>query len=97
MKGKVISTRRARVRGKQHLIAMMTGARGEGKIAVDLGPADQLDVKVGEGAGITFRGVPIKVKDRKMLMALHIKDDRGKWKQIDRRRSKPQRKSRDEG
>lgn len=88
--GKVVSTRQAKVRGSQHLIAMVDTQRGQNKnkVAVDLGPANKLNMKVQEGTGLTFRGVPVKVKDRKMLLALYVQDNNGQWKQIDRRKSK---------
>lgn len=85
IKGKVLSTHKAKVRGSQHLIAMVNTERGQGKVAVDLGPAGKLNMEVRKDTGLTFRGVPVKVKDRKLLMALYVQDDKGQWNQIDRR------------
>ena len=83
--GKVLSTHKTKVRGREHLMAMVETTQKDKarKIVVDLGPADQLKMDVSKGSSLTFSGFPVKVKDRALVVAQSIqKDDR--FVQIDR-------------
>ena len=90
IEGQVASTHKTKIRGRQHLIAMLKpNGQQDDKLAVDLGPADKLKVEVKEGTKLTFRGVPVKVNNRKLMMAQAVQDQ-GEWKQIDRRKKSEQ-------
>lgn len=71
------------VRGTEHTLAKVKTADDK-TMLVDLGPASNLDRNLEQGAQITVQGVPVKVKDRVMLMAQKIMHD-GDKTQIDRR------------
>ena len=77
IEGKVLSTHKAKVRGTEHLMAIVDAKR-EGsdqgsKVAVDLGPANKLQVDVSKGSTLTFTGLPVKVKDRRLVIAQSVK------------------------
>lgn len=80
--GEVVSTRKAKVVGREHLIAIVKGDKGN-KVAVDFGPADKLNVDIAAGQQLTFSGAPVKVKNKSMLMANSIQHD-GQTVPIDR-------------
>ena len=84
--GKVASTHESKIRGKQHLIAMVETGKSR-KVAVDLGVADKLDTQIQQGAELSFNGVPVKVKDRKLIVADEVIQD-GERIKIDRRQQK---------
>jgi hypothetical protein len=86
MTGKVLSTHKAKVRSTEHLLAMVD-AKGKDKvhkIAVDLGPADRLNMKLEKGSTLTFTGFPVKVKDRSVILAQSVEQG-NQMVQIDRR------------
>ena len=88
--GKVLSTHKTKVRGREHQMAMIEASQNgkTRKIAVDLGPADQLKADISKGSSLTVSGFPVKVKDRPLVVAQSIrKDDR--FVQIDRQPSNP--------
>ncbi|REK18808.1 MAG: hypothetical protein DWQ37_03100 [Planctomycetota bacterium] len=89
--GKVVDTRKAKVRGRQHLIAIVENDKGN-KVAVDFGPAERLDLEVSKGDQLTFRGAPVKIKDKRMFMALSIDRD-GETVKIDRHKKKQDKES----
>jgi len=80
--GTVQDTHRAKVRGRENLIAMIKTSDGQ-KMAVDLGPADQLGQQPTKGSSLTFTGVPVKVKDKLLVMAQSVKTG-GQTRTIDR-------------
>ena len=86
--GKVLSTHKAKVRGKEHLMAMVETKQKEKthKIAVDLGPADKLRADISKGSSVTISGFPVKVKDKSLIMARWIKQGE-QFVQIDRQPS----------
>ena len=85
MTGKVTDTRKTKVRGTEHLLAIVDGSSNNaGKMAVDLGPADRLSMKVQKGSQLTFTGVPIKVKDKRLVIAQSVKQPNGETTQIQR-------------
>lgn len=70
--GKVTDTRKTKIRGQDHLIAMVQRSQDQGqeqKMAVDLGPADRLQTELRKGNTVTFTGFPVKVKGKPLLMA----------------------------
>lgn len=71
---KVADTHKAKIRGQEHLIAMVEASnKGQTqKIAVDLGPADKLNMKVNKGSTLVFSGFPVKVKNKPLIMAQSI-------------------------
>ena len=88
MQGKVLNTHKTQIRGREHLIAMveMQGQKQDqkaGKVAVDLGPSDKLNIDVSQGKSLTFTGVPVKVKDKRLVMARSIQSG-DQMVQIDR-------------
>lgn len=72
--GTVTSTRRAKVRGQEHLIAELKTQQGR-KFLADLGPASDVASKVSDGAKLTVTGVPVELKDRRVLVARAIEKD----------------------
>lgn len=83
--GKVTSTRKTKVRGTEHLLAMVdASASNAGTIAVDLGPADKLNMQVEKGTQLTFTGVPVKVKDKRLILAQSVEQHNGETIQIQR-------------
>ncbi len=84
--GTVESTREASLRGQKHLLAKVKTQEGK-SMMVDLGPADQLSSQPKDGSKITVQGVPVKVKDRVVLMARSIEQD-GKTTDIQREMAK---------
>lgn len=81
--GKVDSTREVTVQGQQHLLAKLKTDNGKSML-VDLGAKDQLSNTPREGAKVTVQGVPVKVKDRVVLMARSLEQD-GERSEIKRR------------
>jgi hypothetical protein len=59
---------------------------GTSRVAVDLGPAQRLGTEIKPGMSLTFTAVPVKVGDRRMLLAQTIRRD-GRAVPIDRRTS----------
>jgi hypothetical protein len=92
LQGKVLSTHKATVRGTEHLMAIVDATRQgsdkSAKVAVDLGPADKLKVDVKEGASLTFTGMPVKVKDKRLVIAQSVKDG-DQFVQINRQPAQP--------
>ncbi|REK10459.1 MAG: hypothetical protein DWQ37_16370 [Planctomycetota bacterium] len=82
LQGQVVETRKAKIAGTQHLIAMVENDEGK-KVAVDFGPADRLDMELAKGDELTFTGVPVKIRTKRMLMAHSLEHD-GKTVQIKR-------------
>jgi hypothetical protein len=75
--GNVVDTHKTKVRGKEHLMAMVEATQ-QGKthkIAVDFGPVDQLKMDITKGSTLTFSGFPVKVKDKRMMVAQTVKKD----------------------
>ena len=76
------------MRGNEHLIAIVDAKRQgndqRSKVAVDLGPADKMKDQVDKGETISFTGVPIKVGERRMVLAQSIEQGE-QTVQIDRR------------
>jgi hypothetical protein len=88
--GKVLSTHKTKVRGNEHLMAMVETKQNEKthKIAVDLGQADRLKMDVKKDSSLTFSGFPVKVKGKPLIVAQSIKQD-DKLVQINRQPSNP--------
>lgn len=72
--GKVLATHRTKVRGQEHVLAMVeSDQKGKArKIAVDLGPANRLQMNLTKGSTVTFSGFPVKVKDKLFIMAQSV-------------------------
>ncbi len=84
--GKVESTREVTVRGQKHLMAKISTASGK-KLMVDLGRADKLSGTLTKGQQVAVDGVPVKIKDRVVLMARSLTRD-GETEQINRQPAK---------
>ena len=71
LSGKVAKTHRATVRGEEHQMALLKLDSGK-QALIDLGNAESLGVELSEGDQIDVRGVPVKVKDRLVIIANSI-------------------------
>ncbi len=80
--GTVESTREISLRGQKHLLAKVKTQEGK-SMMVDMGPASQLSSQPKDGSKITVQGVPVKIKDRVVLMARSVEQD-GKTMDIQR-------------
>lgn len=71
---RVLDTHKAKIRGQEHLIAMVQPAQKDKnqKMAVDLGRANQLKVNLNKGDTLAFRGFAVKVKDKPLFMAQSV-------------------------
>ena len=96
--GEVLSTHKAKLRGTEHLMAIVETKQNDRtrKVAVDLGQADRLKMKVEKGSQLTFSGFPVKVKDRTLVLAQTVRDG-DKQVQIDRRLLPPSKSSSKQG
>lgn len=70
-RGEIESTKTIDVRGQKNQMAKIKTSDGK-TMLVDLGPVDALSQKVNEGQTVSVRGVPIKVKDRIVLVARRL-------------------------
>jgi hypothetical protein len=70
MTGRIVNTRTAEVRGKERQIAVVE-TNGKHRL-VDLGPANRLEMELDKGAKVTVTGVPVKVGDKRVLIAHEI-------------------------
>lgn len=66
--GTVKGTKTVNVRGTEHMLAKVETDEGK-SMMVDLGPSQNLDRSLEGGSNVTVQGVPVKVKDRVVLMA----------------------------
>lgn len=83
LNGNVTAVHTAKVRGKTNQIAIIE-TQDAGKVAVDLGPKDQLDVDVQKGSQVSVTGMPVKIQNRQVLFAQSIKGPEGKTMWISR-------------
>ncbi|MCC7425005.1 MAG: hypothetical protein IT428_32450 [Planctomycetaceae bacterium] len=77
LRGEVLSTHRTKtMRDGEHLIAIVQANQKDQKpkIAVDLGPADRLKMDLKRGDTLTFSGYPVKINDRRLMMARTVED-----------------------
>ncbi|KAA1261491.1 hypothetical protein LF1_40410 [Rubripirellula obstinata] len=81
--GTIEKVKTVSVRGTERKLAKVKTANDK-TMMVDLGPASNLDSDLEQGAKITVQGVPVKVKDRVILMAHKIMHD-GDQTRVDRR------------
>lgn len=74
--GTVLGTHKTKVRGKEHMIAMVETTRKDKThtVAVDLGRADRLKMAVDQGTKLTFSGFPVKVEKKSMILAQTVRD-----------------------
>jgi hypothetical protein len=82
--GTIVETRQIKVRGQDHLLAVVNLKDG-GKRLIDLGrrdPLQQLELK--KDAHVIVQGVPVKVHNQQMVMG-HTVEARNKKVSIDRR------------
>ncbi len=88
--GKVLDTHKTKIRGSEHLMAMVETTQKDKarKIAVDLGPADRLKMDVSKGGSLTFSGFPVKVKDKPLIVAQSVRNG-DKFVEINRQASNP--------
>lgn len=93
--GEVADTRTAKIRGREHQMLILAPQQGK-KCLVDLGPASRFGADLQQGDQVTVHGIPVKVNDRKVVMARSVQHD-GKTVQIDRRDRKSQTASRQQG
>ncbi len=67
------------VRGTDHQLVKVKTTNNK-TMMVDMGPTSNLDASLDEGAQVTVQGVPVKVKDRVILMARQVMTDGTKIK-----------------
>ena len=84
IRGEITSTRTAMVRENQkHLMAIVKSKSGDKHLAVDLGPADAMNMRLSKGDKIAISGPIVRVDDRLVLLANTV-DHNGQVAQIDR-------------
>jgi hypothetical protein len=82
--GTIVETRPVKVRGQEHLLAVVN-LKGGGQRLMDLGLRDQLrELDLKKDAHVIVQGVPVKVRDQQMVMG-HSVEARNKKVSIDRR------------
>lgn len=88
VRGTIVSTRKFENRGSENLLATVKVEGGKnresGKVLVDLGPANKLEMELSKDDQVTVVGAPAKVNDRRVLIASRVKHD-GESVQIERR------------
>lgn len=67
IEGQVVDVTRAEVKGTEHTLAIIDSASG--RQIVDLGPANNLKVKVEPQTKIAVQGVPVQFRDHSIVMA----------------------------
>jgi hypothetical protein len=72
--GKIKKLKTAQVHGEDHQLAIVELDSGK-QALVDLGQRDKLQAQLGEGDQVEVHGVPVKVKDRLVLMANSVTKD----------------------
>jgi hypothetical protein len=85
--GTVVSLRNVKVAGQQHLLAKVS-TENKKSLLVDLGASDKLSTRPNVGDSVTVEGVPVKVKDRVVLMARSMQPKNGQEVSIQRGRMK---------
>ncbi len=70
MEGQVVDVTTAQVKGKTHTLAVIE-AESKRQL-VDLGPADNLKVKVEPKTQIVVQGVPVQVRNHSIVQAEHV-------------------------
>ncbi len=94
-RGEIAGTRTQKVRGVERQLVILMNPESRTKRIVDLGPADRLNLELREGDQISVTGVPVKIGDRRLVLANRINvDDR--QVSIDRRQVPEQRTGRSE-
>lgn len=83
--GTIASLKTAESRGKQRQLAILETEDGS-KSIVDLGLKDRLNVDLQEDDQITVHGAPVKIQDKRVVLAFKVKHD-GETVTIDRRGS----------
>jgi len=71
--GKIVDSHKVKIRGVEHQMAMVD-VPNRGKVAVDLGAADKLNVDISKGNELTFSGLPVKIKGKALLMAQSVQN-----------------------
>ncbi len=71
-KGEIAGIRQENVRGVKHQLAILADKNGSKRL-LDLGAADQLDVKLHEGDRVSVTGVPVKMGDKQVILAEHLR------------------------
>lgn len=66
--GEIAGTRRQKTQDGDRQFVILVSDSGTKRI-IDLGPADQVDVKLREGTKISVSGVPVNVEDRRVILA----------------------------
>ncbi|MGE0538143.1 MAG: hypothetical protein AB7O68_24490 [Pirellulales bacterium] len=85
--GTIVDTRKSKVHGREVTLLVLKTDAGKQRL-VDLGPSSRLQqLKLQKDTKVTVRGVPLKDKDRPVVMAQSIEAD-GSSVQIDRRPEK---------
>ncbi|QEG37067.1 hypothetical protein [Bythopirellula goksoeyrii] len=82
LKGEVSKVKTTKIRGHECQLAILKTDSGK-KALVDLGPKDELDTEIAEGDQIQVSGIPVKVKDRSLILAKSVTKD-GEQTKIDR-------------
>ena len=74
---RVLDTHELSINGKDHQIALVEASH-QGKmhkVAVDLGPKDQLNMDLQTGQQLQFAGFPVKVEDRPLFIAKSVQNE----------------------
>lgn len=82
--GEVVDTKKMDIRGRSHLIAVIETNKNGRKRMVDLGAANRIEQSIEEGDKITVTGAPVKVKNKKLILAQTLTAN-GDSIEIDRR------------
>ncbi|NNC90008.1 MAG: hypothetical protein HKN82_16240 [Akkermansiaceae bacterium] len=74
VQGEVAGTRTVTRTGRPHLVAIVATGKDK-KILADLGPAKEIDAELETGDRIEVCGAPVKVGDRRVIMACELRHD----------------------
>lgn len=70
--GTIKNTRDAKIRGQQRTLAVLKLKDKDDQVLVDLGPSDGKIADLKEGDELKVEGVPVKTKDRMMIIAKSV-------------------------
>lgn len=89
IEGTIASTKKVKVRGTEHQLAIIDLKNKDSQLMVDLGPSEAFNADLKEDADLTVKGVPIRIKGKAAFLADSV-DLNGKTMDIKRRENKSQ-------
>jgi hypothetical protein len=92
-RGEIAGTRTQRIRGVNRRLVILMNPETRTKRIVDLGPADKLNLDLQEGDQVSVTGVPVKIGNRRLVLANRINAN-DQQVSIDRQRIREQRTGR---